>query len=106
MALIARVFFDCDLRCAFDGLHSLMRKSGMKPELTTDFVIFFNRSRTKFKLISGSYLAYYSNGDRKIPLTAIQYLPAAFGGDEMNLERAMTKAMRKDIAKKLNVSLE
>ncbi len=100
---IARVFFDVDMRCNFDGLKSLLKKNDMEPEKIKGHVIFMNRANTKFKLLAGEYLVYYSNGNRRIPLSAIQYLPTSFDGRELNLDKAMSRAIFKDLSKRLRI---
>lgn len=68
-------------------------------------VIFLNRAHTKMKVLTGVYLTYYNNGHRKIPLTAIQYLPTVFGGREIDLKTAMTAATRKALEKQMHVKI-
>jgi len=101
---IARVFFDTHMGKNFAGLRKILREAGMNPDTVTSPVVFINTQHTKFKLLSQGYLAYYDNGTRKFPLTALQYLPQAFGGTDLDLKRAMSVAMYKDLTKKLKLA--
>lgn len=94
---IARVFLDTDLRQGFQGLHLLLLKSKINPNNLdpNNYYVFMNRQNTKFKLISGKYLVYYNNGNRRIPLEAIQYLPKNFGGTETQMNEAIKKTLEK-----------
>lgn len=95
---IARVFFDVHMGQSFQGLSRLLHKNKIDPRTlgVGDFVIFINRAGTAFKLFAGNtYLVYYKNEDRhKIPLDAIQYLPASFGGTELEFNRAVEKSLK------------
>jgi len=100
---IARIYFDQDMRNGFDGFKSVLRKDRIEPSASTDMFIFINRAQTKFKILNNSYLVYFSNGNRKIPLTAFQYLPVSFGGTELDLKASMQKAIYKDFIKNWGV---
>ena len=96
---LARVFLETDMRMGFQGLHRTLNQhkvntNNLDPEA---YYVFMNRKRTKFKVISGQYLVYFNNGNRIIPLEAIQYLPRNFGGSELE----MTEAIRKVVLKQL-----
>lgn len=100
MNAIARVFLDVHMGMNFDGLSRLMikEKLDIRKLGKGDFVIFLNRKCTAFKILAGnSYLVYYKNKNRKIPLEAIQYLPASFGGDEFEFNKAVEKSLRAKI---------
>jgi hypothetical protein len=59
---ITRVFFDIDMRLAFQGLNSTAKsaKTILGPESR---VIFINKSMTSFKLmVDGQFLVYYKHG--------------------------------------------
>lgn len=101
---IVRVFFDVNMGQAFRGLSAIMRQAGMNPQTYAGHVIFINRRRSKFKLLTQGYLCYYDNGDKRIPLQALQYLPKAFGGAELDLGRAMSVAIRKSLEKELKLN--
>lgn len=97
---IARVFFDVHLGQSFEGLGLLMKKNKIDPRTLPngDFVIFINRKATAFKLLAGaSYLVYYKNGNRRIPLDAIQHLPASFGGTELEFNRVIERTLRSKV---------
>lgn len=96
---IARVFFDFDMRCNFEGIKELLKKEKMKDEETKDMVvILLNRATTSFKLlIDNSYIVYYKNGHRRIPLDALQFLPQRFGGSEMEFNRAVERSLREKL---------
>lgn len=96
MNKIARVFLDVHMGQNFQGLTKLMMKEKIDARSLGfgDFVIFLNRACTAFKLLAGnSYLVYYKNKG-KIPLEAIQYLPASFGGSELEFNKAIEKSLR------------
>lgn len=99
---ITRVFLGSDLRCSFDGLRALAVKA--KTKINEDSsVLFINTARTKFKMLrANTYLVYYSNGNRRIPLEAIGHLPQAFGGTEAEMD----DAIRKSIAEKIGVEVK
>lgn len=100
---IARIFFDSDLRCGFEGLTEHARKENSPLKNLNGYAIFINRARTAFKLIAREYLVYYRNGRRIIPLTALQFLPERFGAGELNIDKAMSRAILKDLKVKLNI---
>lgn len=99
---IARIFQETDMRMNFQGLHRLLTKASVDPRnLNPDhYYIFMNRACTKFKLISGAYLVYFNNGNRRIPLEAIQYLPKNFGGTEAQMNEAIRKSLEKRLGRK------
>src|ERR1700722_7133787 len=99
MNSIARVFLDVHMGQNFQGLTRLMVKEKIDPRKlgVGDFVIFINRKSTGFKLMAGnSYLVYYKS-NRQIPLEAIQYLPASFGGSEFEFNKAIEKMLKSKV---------
>lgn len=96
---LARVFLETDMRMGFQGLHRLLIKNHVNPQnLNPDhYYVFMNRARTKFKVISGQFLVYFNNGNRLIPLEAIQYLPKNFGGSELEMSDAIRKVVIKHV---------
>lgn len=92
---IARVFFEVDMRCNFNGLLKICHKAGIKPsEKGQSFIVFINSSHSKFKLlINNTYLVYHDNGKRKFPLDAIKFLPGCFSGNEFRFDRALEKSL-------------
>jgi len=92
---IARIFLESDLRQGFQGLHKVLSKVSVNPQNLNpeNYYVFMNRACTKFKLISGPYLVYFNNGNRRIPLEAIQYLPKNFGGTETQMNEAIKKTL-------------
>lgn len=94
---IARVFLNSDMRMGFQGLHDLMQKHSVNTRNLdpSALYVFMNKACTKFKLISGQYLVYFNNGNRRIPLEAIQYLPKNFGGTETQMNEAIRKSLKK-----------
>lgn len=91
---ITRVFLDVDLRQSFDGLRDMATKA--KAELKGDTtILFINAARTKFKVLrSDTYLIYYSNGGKRIPIEAIRYLPKAFSGSHMEMNNAIKTSLQ------------
>lgn len=62
------------------------------------FLVFLNRKTTAFKVLCGnSYLVYYNNKNRKIPLDAIQYLPSFFDGSEAQFTNAIERSLRQKL---------
>jgi hypothetical protein len=91
---IGRIFLDVDMRMGFDGLKAMIKGRDRSENLTC---IFINRAQTSFKLlVNDTYIVYYRN-KRRIPLTAIKYLPKTFGGSDME----MKEMIRKDLATRL-----
>lgn len=98
---LTRVFLDTDLRCAFEGLRAVAKQA--KTDLDGSTVIFMNRRATAFKMMhKNSYLVYYKNDDKRIPLDALRHLPEHFGGTEME----MNSAIRKTIMEKLKIDIK
>lgn len=100
---ITRVVFDVDLRQSFNGLRTLCKEQRLHCEHEDSRIIFINRAQTAFKLLAGNaYLVYYrTENRRKVPLTALQYLPQYFGGTEAELD----EAIRKYLFKKMKLDL-
>lgn len=88
---LTRVFLDQDLRCSFEGLRKIA------DEAKTDLggtIVFINAKKTSFKLLhQNSYLVYYKNGNRRIPLEALRHLPETFGGTELEMKGAIRKSL-------------
>lgn len=94
---IARIFFDVDMRCNFEGMREVIKdaKVDLKTIASDYVVILMNRKKTAFKmLVDNAYIIYYKNGNRRIPLEAIQYIPQRFGGSEMEFNKAVEKSLR------------
>lgn len=93
---IARVFFNVHMGQNFQGLLRICRDNRLKPEQNPEsYVVFINTAKTKFKLLIGDkYLVYHSNGNKVIPLDAIQFLPHAFTGREFKFDAAIEKLVR------------
>lgn len=94
---LTRVFFGVDMRKNFDGLRKIARgaDTALGPESS---VLFINTARTSFKIMRGNkYLVYYSNGGRRIPMEAIQYLPREFGGSAAEMSQAIEKSLREKV---------
>jgi hypothetical protein len=98
---IARLFLESDLRQGFQGLHKILQNAKINPSALNPehYYIFMNRACTKFKLISGAYLVYFNNGNRMIPLDAIQYLPRNFGGKETEMNEAIRTSLTRKLSK-------
>lgn len=100
---IARVFLETDMRLGFQGLHKVLLQHKVNP-LNLDpehYYVFMNRARTKFKVVSGHYLVYFNNGNKLIPLDAIQYLPRNFGGSQLEMSEAVRKVVLKSLGRSL-----
>lgn len=89
---LTRVFLDQDLRCSFEGLRKIAEDA--KTDLKKSTLVFINAKKTSFKLLhQDSYLVYYKNGNRRIPLEALRHLPETFGGSEMDMQGAIRKTL-------------
>jgi hypothetical protein len=94
---IARIFMDVDMRCNFEGMREVLKSAKIDLDtIKSDYVvILMNRRKTAFKmLVDNAYIVYYKNGNRRIPLEAIQYIPQRFGGSEMEFNKAVEKSLR------------
>lgn len=103
---IARVFLDQDMRCNFPGLIKTLKKAQIEPGTLPDrsFIVFLNGKGTKFKLLVGnSYIVYYSNGDRPIPMNAITHLPSCFEGRKFDFTKAVTKTLEGKIPANMKI---
>lgn len=98
---IARVFLETDMRMGFQGLHRLLARNSVNPQNLNPehYYVFMNRKRTKFKVISGHYLVYFNNGNKLIPLEALQFLPRNFGGSEVEMSEAIRKVVLKQLGR-------
>jgi hypothetical protein len=94
---IARVFFNVDMRMSFQGLTQVLKDAKIDAGKLSkgDLLVFLNHSLTAFKVLAGnSYLVYFNNQKRRVPLEALQYLPEFFGGSEMSFQKAVEKSIR------------
>lgn len=94
---LARIYFDVDMRCSFDGIRKFLEEEDfdVKTMNKGDLIIFLNRKMTMFKMLAGDkYLVNYSNGTSRIPLEAIQYLPTYFDGSELQFSQAIEKSVK------------
>jgi hypothetical protein len=90
---LTRVFLDISMAKGFEGLREVAKEAKAKlgPDST---VLFMNRRGTSFKIvINDTYIVYYKNGNRKIPLDSLRYLPNTFGGTELELQGAIRKSL-------------
>lgn len=102
---IARIVLDFDMRCNFEGIRETLKKQKIDLDTISDdfVVILMNKANTAFKiLVDNSYIVYFKNNGRKIPLEAIQYLPEKFGGSEMQYNNAVRKTLQDRMARKLS----
>lgn len=93
---ITRVYPNTDLRCSFDGLREIAKKS----ETDASTLVFINTARTAFKMLTGEYLVYYRNGTKRIPFEAIRHLPEHFGGSPAQMDSAIRKSLEEKLAYK------
>lgn len=94
---IKRIYLDTDMRMGHVGLREKLRKDKINPDLLADtsFILFLNKTATRFKLFFGQrYVIYYNNGSRRIPLEAIQYLPEFFRNGKVEVNRMIEKSIR------------
>ncbi len=96
---LRRIFLDTDLRSAFQGLRKIAKEADTMLEDNT--VLFINRAMTAFKIIhNDTYLVYYRNGHRRIPLEALIQLPQSFGGSELEMQGAIKRSLMQSLNKK------
>lgn len=96
---ITRVFIDVYMGYGFQGLSEIAKeaKTNIGPE---SCVVFINRKTTAFKMmVDGIYLTYFKNGEKKIPIDAIRFLPEKFGGTQMEFDRAVKKSLETKLGK-------
>ena len=97
---IARIVLETDLRCNFQGLTEIMRKEDYTlQDKDVKFVLFFNKAKTKFKMLIGPhYLIYFNNGSKRIPMNAITHIPSYFNGKTLNVRGAIEKTVKEQLA--------
>lgn len=96
---LRRVFLDTDLRCAFEGLRQLAVKQ--KTSLKDSTVVFINRKMTAFKLLhNDSYMVYFKNNNRRIPIESLIHLPEYFGGAEFEMTNAIKQSLEAKLVRK------
>jgi hypothetical protein len=90
---IARVFFDVHMGQNFKGLMDMCKKNHINVSYS-QYILFINKKRTKFKMFVGDkYLVYHDNRGQAFPLEAIKNLPLAFEGDTFDFSKAITKTV-------------
>lgn len=97
---LTRVFFNTFMGYGFEGLREVASEAKHKlgPDTT---VLFMNRAMTSFKVVvDDSYIVYFKNGGKRIPLDAIQHLPTYFGGSQMEVQEAIKKSIMTKLASK------
>lgn len=107
---LIHVFFDTDMRCRHDGLLARAKKergfnrSDLGPG---DMLAFINTKRDRIMVLAGldeddtyGVLGYYRSPHGRIDELAIQYIPDAFAGGQINYNQALRKALTQRLAKK------
>lgn len=95
---LTRVFLDIHLGQNFQGLNTIAKKAKTPCDESTT-LLFINKAMTAFKVLRGKdYLVYYKNGNRRIPMDAIQYLPKQFTGSETEMTGAIRESLLKSMA--------
>lgn len=104
---IIHVFYDQDMRCRHDGLwaRALKEREFKREDLRPgDVLCFINSKQDRLMAIAGldetdSYgvLGYYRSPHGKIDETAIQYIPQAFNGSTLEMNKAIKKALTKKL---------
>lgn len=99
---IRKLFLGVHMGLGHDGLAALARKGKVRlAELEdTDLLMFINRARDKMKVLGsgGKVLAYLKMpSNRPIKVEALQYIPATFGIEGFNYEKACETALRKEL---------
>lgn len=114
---LLHVFFDVDMRGRQSALieHAKStRKFSMDKFGQGDMMVFLNTARNKIYVLAGldeedSYgvLAYYkSPHDRRIDPEAIQFIPEAFSGGNINMNSALKKTLAQKLSKKKRSKVE
>lgn len=110
MAKIIHVFFDVDMRAGQSGLADIAKKGGkvLKSLKAGEFLCFLNRAETLVKVLaptgeedSHGILSSYRSPHGRVDLNAIDYIPAAFGAEGFNMNRALRMALEDKLQKKV-----
>ena len=98
---IARVFLDTSLVAGFDGLASVARKHDVEWQAmgSDEVLVFINRRKTSFKLLTASKYLIYWRSTQRIPLEAIRNLPAAFVGKSFDFNKSIEKTLTENLKK-------
>lgn len=90
---INRVFLDVDMRCSFAGLRAIAQSAKSQAGPGTS-LLFINRKATQFKLLhQNKYVVCFNNGNRRIPLDALRFLPQSFTGTELEMREAIQRSL-------------
>ena len=95
--MIVRIYFDQDLR---PGVHGLMeelkrKKVAIQALKETDLIVCVNRSRTIFKMISGSHhMVYYKALKGRIKLEDIKKVSQIFANTSFKSKKASTETLK------------
>ena len=94
---IVRCYFDQDLRCGIDGLLLELKKKKIAASAlkTGDLIVFMNRSRTIFKMLSGTnHLVVYKSPRGRVKVDDIKSVSKIFSDTQFKtqkLDRSTTK---------------
>lgn len=90
---ITRVFFETHMGLGFEGLNAIAKKA--RSPITDDTtMLFINTKMTAFKMFQGkSYIVYYKNNGKRIPIEALRFLPQAFGGSDLEMNQAIRRSL-------------
>lgn len=107
---LLHVFFDTDMRARHEGLlaraarERKFKRSDLAPG---DLLAFINRKRDRIMVIAGldeddtyGVLGYYRSPHGRIDEMAIQFIPDAFAGGQIDYNQALHKALHERLGKK------
>lgn len=100
---------ETDMRCSHEGLLARAKLEGVP--LTKlgpgDVIAFLNTGRDRIKVLAFTgekdgfgVMGYYRSPHGRVPPEAMEFIPAAFGGDGFRMDRAIKEGLLKLLAKK------
>lgn len=98
---LAHIFTGIDMRLSHTGLKELLKakKIVMKEG---DFIVFINTARTMVKAFASSLdaILFVKNGNQKLDLGVIKYLPRYCNGPTLNLAAAVENNLKDIMARR------
>lgn len=93
---IARVYFDQDMRCSIDGLKAALKLKGVAvPRSEGDLVLFMNRSKTMFKMLSSSnHLVLFKAPKGKVTIENIKSVSKIFSNTNFKSNTGETQTKK------------
>lgn len=103
--MILRVYFDVDMRMGANGLREMCKtkRLAMSHMKDTDFVLFLNRKKTSFKMLSASGYLVSFTGQKYLTMDDIEKVPQIFGSDKSLLQGKNLDKVHEIVSKNLKV---